>query len=234
MESTQTSQDTQSSTSAMYVDSQTPILLQTAQLQLYNQSEPWNSVRARAILDSGSQRTYISSRLRDQLQLPTRQTESLRIKTFGSTESRDQHYEIVELGLKLKNGDDLKLVALVVPFICNPLTAQPISHSKDRYCHLLGLDLADSAEIDDVLDVDILIGSDSYWTLVTGRVLRGANGPMAIHSKVEWILSGPVDKQETTVNLTFNSILTTFLLVGSDLIMRWDTCEILNIKSSRS
>ena len=134
----------------MYVDSQTPILLQTAKLQLYNWNEPWNSassVRARAILDSGSQRTYISSRLRDQLQLPIRRTESLKIKTFGSTESQDQQYEVVELGLKLKNGDNLKLVALVVPFICNPLTAQPISHSKHHYCHLRGLDLADSADM---------------------------------------------------------------------------------------
>ena len=227
----------------MYVDSQTLILLQTAKLQLYNWSEPWNSashqchqqalscgaiivagrptpssryittnlmavggsVRAQAILDSGSQRTYISGCLRDQLQLPTRRTESLKIKTFGSTESQDQQYEVVELGLKLKNGDDLKSVALVVPFICNPITAQPVSHSKNHYCHLRGVDLADSADIDDVLDVDILIGSDSYWTLVTRKVLRGTNGPMAIHSKVGWILSGPVDKQETTVSLMFNS-----------------------------
>ena len=109
-----------------------------------------------------SQWTYISSRLRDQLQLPTRQTESLKIRTFSSTESQDQQYEVIELGLKLKNGDNLKLVALVVPFIYNPLTAQPVSHSKNHYCHLWGLDLANSADIDDVLDVDVLIGS-GHW-----------------------------------------------------------------------
>ena len=91
---------------------------------------------------------------------------------------------------------------LVVPFICNPLTSQLINHTRDDYDHLLGIDLADSADIGEVLEVDMLIGSDFYWSLVTGRVRRGRSGPMAIHTRIGWILSGPVDRQEVSVNLT--------------------------------
>ena len=101
----------------------------------------------------------------------------------------------------IEENDTLKLSALVVPFICNPLTAQPINHSKQTYDHLIGLELADSAESSDVLDVDILIGSDSYWDLVTGQVVRGDGGPTAIHTKVGWILSGPADQLGVSVNL---------------------------------
>ena len=60
-------------TNVTYVDSQTPILLQTARLQLYSLSDTTSlptCVEARAVMDSGSQRTYVSSRLREGLQLP--------------------------------------------------------------------------------------------------------------------------------------------------------------------
>ena len=35
--------------------------------------------------------------------------------------------ETVELWLLLKNGDKMRIQALVVPVICNPLTSQPLS-----------------------------------------------------------------------------------------------------------
>lgn len=37
----------------------------------------------------------------------------------------------------------------------------------------------------------MLIGSDCYWDLVTGEVQRGKFGPIAVHTKVGWVLSGP-------------------------------------------
>ena len=60
----------------------------------------------------------------------------------------------------------------------------------------LGIELADSADIGDVLEVDMLIGSDLYWSLVTRRVRRGRSGPMGVQTRIGWILSGPVDRQE--------------------------------------
>ena len=126
----QASGSVQVSTSTMYVDSQTPVLLQMARLQLFNFDNvtvPPNSIKVRAIMDSGSQRTYVTSRVRESLHLPVKRTETLSIKTFGSTEGQDTVCETVELGLITKIGESLKLIALVVPFICNPLTSQPIN-----------------------------------------------------------------------------------------------------------
>ena len=94
------------------------------------------------------------------------------------------------------------VIALVFPFICNPLASQPINHCRDHDHHLLGIELADSADIGNVVEVDMLIGSDFYWSLVAGRVRWGRSGPMAVQTKIGWMLSGPVDRHEISVNLT--------------------------------
>ena len=65
---------------------------------------------------------------------------------------------------------------------------------KESNSHLAGLDLADHTSRDDTLNVDILIGSDNYWRLVTDKVIRGdCGGPMAIQTKLGWVLAGPVE-----------------------------------------
>ena len=90
----------------------------------------------------------------------------------------------------------MRIQALVVPVICNPLTSQPISHTKETYDHLVELELVDSANAEDCLEVDV------YWNLVTGEVRRGNYGPMAIHMKIGWVLSGRTGGLATSVNLS--------------------------------
>ena len=100
---------------------------------------------ARAVKDSGSQSTYVSSQLRERLRLPTARTEMIRIKTFGSTKSSDKSYDVVHFSIVVKNVGTLKIAALVVPLVCSSLTSQPIDTSGESYEHLEGLELADSA-----------------------------------------------------------------------------------------
>ena len=77
-----------------------------------------------------------------------------------------------------------------------------------NYPHLAGLTLADDCEGE--ADINILVDADQYWNLVTGRLIRGDSGPSAIHTKLSWVLSGPVHYQapsSTTVNLTGTHLL---------------------------
>ena len=198
-------ESSQGSTSTLYAGSRNSVLLQTARVQLFNLNTNGYDTTTRAILDTGSQRTYVTCRLRDELNLPTIRTESLRIKTFGSTESYEASCNVVQLGLMTRHDGVIEMTALVVPCICNPLTAQPIGYSQERYDHLMGLDLSDSANASESLDIDMLIGSDLYWQLVTGSIIRGEHGPTAIQTKVGWVLSGPTEPQDVSVNLTLTS-----------------------------
>ena len=73
------------------------------------------------------------------------------------------------------------------------------SHSielvRSQYPHL-DLDFADDNIGDQVHlpdRIDLLVGADFYWALAFYKVKRGGNnGPVAIASKLSWILSGSV------------------------------------------
>lgn len=54
--------------------------------------------------------------------------------------------------------------------------------------------------------MDILIGCDHYWRLVTSQVICKGDGPTAVHTRLEWVLSGLVNE---TVWLDSAAILTT-------------------------
>lgn len=111
------------------------------------------------------------------------------IMTFGSYEEKSQVCEFVKVGLTLQDGDSQQLTLLAVPMICEPLASQPIAFCQNNYEHLSGLDLADSSDGHSRLEVDILVGSDQYWDLITGRTRRGASGPVAIDTRLGWVLS---------------------------------------------
>ena len=55
----------------------------------------------------------------------------------------------------------------------------------------------------------MLIGSDLYWDLVMGETVRGRCGPVAISTKLGWVLSGPaetVEGDKPTVGLTAHTL----------------------------
>jgi len=64
-------------------------------------------VKARIILDSGSQRSYITKSLKDELSLPVECQETMLIKTFGSQDKKLQTCDAVCFGVKLHDGTDM-------------------------------------------------------------------------------------------------------------------------------
>ena len=55
----------------------------------------------------------------------------------------------------------------------------------------------------------MLIGLELYWDLVTGETIQGQCGPMAISTKLGWVLSGPaetVEGDKPTVSLTTQTL----------------------------
>lgn len=174
----------------LYTSANMGVLLQTARTKVFNPQRPQSRMTARVILDSGSQRSYITCKARATLSLPTVRTQRMSIKTFGSTQEEDQHCDVVRIALKTVDGKTLKLQLFVVPLICEPLTNQLIDRCKSEHQHLTHLQLADSSD-GGIMPVDILIGSDCYWEIATDNVIRGEKGPTAVYTKLGWVLSGP-------------------------------------------
>jgi hypothetical protein len=127
-----------------------------------------NSAKVRVILNRGSQRSYITNRVRNKLNLPTEKTETMVIKTFGSEEEIIQTCDSVKFALKSQHDQaEISLSAYAVPTICEPLQHKFTSQvNRD-------LNLADCSTGIYNSEVDVLTGWDQYWDLVTGEVRRG-------------------------------------------------------------
>ena len=80
---------------------------------------------------------------------------------------RAQSCDIVRLGLHTIEGFHLELRLLSVPLICSQVSPTPLRFCKEKYPHLKSLDLADSSG---EREPDTLIGSDYYWSVVTGEI----------------------------------------------------------------
>ena len=166
-------------------------MLQTAQAIAFNPNHPNRSLLVRIVLDTGSQRSYVTDRVKRELSLKPDGQQSMSILTFGSTHGEPIVCDYMKMGLKTKIGETQLLTLYSVPTICEPISSHCISQSQAAFPHLMGLDLADNVDGKAPLQVDVLIGSDQYWGLITGEICRGSQGPVAIHTKLGWVLSGP-------------------------------------------
>ena len=179
------------------------VLLQTALAEISNPRNPTLVLNARIVLDSGSQKSYLTQRVKDSLSLPVAGTQHLSIAAFGSSRGEPKQCAVVRLAVRTKSGGNQELDLFVVPHICDPLTTQTVTTCSKMYGHLAQLDLADVSR-EETLEVDVLIGSDFYWEFVTGEVIRGLGGPVAIKTTLGWVLSGPAGmtgQRRSTVSL---------------------------------
>jgi len=145
------------------------ILLQTAQAVDLNDANN-KSTTVRVLFDSGSQRTYITESLRTKLNLKSISRERLHLNTFGNASFNTRLCDVGQLCLK-KPGSDLliTITALCFPVICSSL---PDVCSVGNCQHLEGLELADAVSGGRNV-IDVVIGSDFYWSIVTGQVKQG-------------------------------------------------------------
>ncbi|XP_064388661.1 uncharacterized protein LOC135336735 [Halichondria panicea] len=195
---------------ALCSDKGNAILLQTARSIVHNPAKSETSIEVRLLFDSGSQKSYITERAKNLLALEPSGEQLLSIATFGSNREQAKVCTIVNVGMCLKGYPPMSLSLYVVPTICGPLVGQHITTCFENTQQFMGLDFADYSDGRSSLEVDVLIGSDYYWDLVTGSVCRSEGGPTAIHTKLGWVLSGPTpakDQAQCSMNLTTTHVL---------------------------
>ena len=225
------SQQSHQSTS-LWVGSDRAVLLQTAQALASNPDAPQKSRQVRIVLDCGSQRSYVTEQVAKDLSLMPVGEQPLTIfMTFGSKEEQSQICSYTRLNITLKDGGVHPLTLFAVPLICEPLTCQPVSLCQESFGHLSHLTLADPSDGSSHLNIDILIGSDQYWELVTGETFRGDSGPVAIRTKLGWVLSGPITSSEpddasstclVTHTLRVDGLLQDTKILDDRLISFWE------------
>ena len=132
------------------------IILQSALAEVSDTNEKRSSNTC-ILFDGGSQRTYLTDRLRNRLQLRCIRKEKLILKRFGCTEGVLKCLDVVQVCLKGKNGIKVYMEALCVPQICSALKVPSISWVKNNYQYLEDVDIVNPPTDDH--EVDILVGS---------------------------------------------------------------------------
>ena len=225
----------------MYNAAQTTALLQTAKAEVGRPSLPQSRVLARFLLDGGSQRTYITESLRQQLSLVTHHTESLAIQGFGSSPGTATSVEVVEFELVLAEGDLIVLFAIVVPVITTPVCHQYPADVAALHPRLANLQLADDCHGD--ASIDVLVGVDHYWKIVVGDVIKTDTNLVALWTRLGWVLSGqseqiPLKSSTFTVSHLVTTHVLTCASVTSTLDQQlknfWDLESLGILPSERS
>ena len=188
-------------------------MLQTARARVSRADNQNYEINARVLFDSGSQRSYVKSNLKEQLALPTLRKEKLIIKTFGNENEELRECDIVQLCLRpLHDKLSIYLTAYSIQVSCSQICDQPVKFAAEKYEHLQGLQSTDNTVSESDLEITILIGSDQIWNYINGSTIRGQSGPIALESKLGYILSGPVENvprriNDSSVNLEVTHIL---------------------------
>lgn len=130
-----------------------------------------NRTRLRLAFDSGSQRSYITNQSCKSLGLKPISSRVMTITAFGE-EGKKQHCEVVALGVETWDGTKQEVRLLTVPIICEPLSGAATDKRVAKCEHLLGLELADSTDEEDLIEIDVLIGLDYYWEFILERLLE--------------------------------------------------------------
>ena len=121
----------------MLLTSGSQVQMQTATSTIKNLSGS-SSTSVRLILDSGSQKTYVTEKLAKDLHLQLNPPERLTVITFGTEKPRYLQYMPSKLQLILKDGDPMVLDVSVIPSITGRITRTPLSHDDTAFLKSVG------------------------------------------------------------------------------------------------
>lgn len=213
-------QNSTTTTTATCTRNPSKVLLQTATTFAYSHHST-TTIPVRVLLDSGSQRSYVTNHLKKRLGILPDKTEMLNLNTFGEDQFTQRQCDVVNLNLQVTQGEDIEISAVCFQKICSPISTKI---HLDQHPHLKGLNLADSSLIENDHDIiDILIGADYYYDIVMGEIVRGESGPVAVNSKLGWILSGPSNEADSD-----NSISMSHLVIERNAPTLLDSSHVLN------
>lgn len=180
----------------------TTVLLSTAIVEVLDVRG--NFQRVRALLDPGSQTSFLTLKCANRLGLPKQQIYT-EIQGIGETGMRTQLGSVfLSLRPVNKKNFDLSVTAVILPRIC---ANQPTMFlSPSNWDHIKNLHLADP-DFYKPGPIDILLGADLFPHIIQGgRVLGNNNEPAALNTIFGFILMGQAGN-DAHVNSNLQSLL---------------------------
>ncbi|XP_064470203.1 uncharacterized protein LOC135384953 [Ornithodoros turicata] len=145
--------------------------------------------KCKVMFDKGSQRSFVTLQTAQRLKCKTVGHEALKVGVFGG---RQEERTFRRVSLKLQSmygGMEYYMEVLVTDVISTQNTVAPcssiINEMKGRNLSVQHLVCPESRE-----HIQVLVGTDQYWDLVTGRVLRLGSSLRAVETRLGWTVHG--------------------------------------------
>lgn len=165
------------------------VLLSTAIIEVSNPIDQ-QKVKVRALLDCGSQSSFISESLKTQLSLKSCPVDTLKVTGIGNA-STHQIVESCDVKMQSINSNfNATFSCFVLKELTGRLPKTPVDFSS--------LNLPENIQLADPLfykpaRIDLLIGADLFWDILGNEQHSlGVQSPNLRSSKLGWIISGPV------------------------------------------
>lgn len=167
----------------------TGVLLQTCTALIKSSNDKKEPVRL--LLDSGSMKSFVNSTVSKKLNLPVIRTERLSVYAFGVKEATEKNYDVVKIHLENRDEPSLnvEIEALVTDQISATNIPAPDTNLMKSFKQLKNLQLADSYHYKDS-EIVILVGSDFYFNIVSGRIKRLNSKLVASETLFGWCFLG--------------------------------------------
>ncbi|XP_068989249.1 uncharacterized protein [Neodiprion pinetum] len=169
-----------------------PVLLATVQLIASN-PEAGERIIARALLDQGSESSFVTESLAQQLRLRRHQA-TIPIIGVGAHQSAvTRGIAKLQLQSRAHTSFSCQVEALVLPRLTSYLPSFRLL--VEDWPHLRGLNLADPS-FAHPSQIDVILGADIYSNIIGQGVRRGESGtPIAQETQFGWVLSGCVSAE---------------------------------------
>ncbi|XP_023312157.1 uncharacterized protein LOC111692395, partial [Anoplophora glabripennis] len=156
--------------------------------------------KCRALLDSGSQASFITSDCANRLDLPKSLT-SLSVQ--GVNQMTSSTLGTLKCLVKPPNASAFEIEMIVIPNICNTVpSSKKYFQSIKSISHL---SLADP-DCGGSGVVDILLGADVYARVLKPGLIKGKQGePSAINTIFGWVLIGPTSTHSESLVHSFHT-----------------------------
>ncbi|XP_076246288.1 uncharacterized protein LOC143186494 [Calliopsis andreniformis] len=171
------------------------VCLATADVRVYGKGG--TSRIARALIDQGSEASFITASLVNDLRLARRKTQAMVTGLGGGKTHEITHSADIKFGSTRCTAQAFRTSAYIVPKITSYVP--PSVHISDAEI-LSELTLADPDPASD-RPIEVLIGAEVYASIIR-RGFRRVNktGPIAQETALGWILSGPIDAANSSPN----------------------------------
>ncbi|XP_059217646.1 uncharacterized protein LOC131994782 [Stomoxys calcitrans] len=190
------------------------ILLRTALIQIAHQGEHFT---IRALIDPGSQRTFVSEKMLNRLQIPTSKAHFLITGIGNQEQSSEKECQLTIVSEK--HGIEFEVSAIVLPKVTKRFPS--VSFEISNPSELDGLDLADPY-FNRSSQIDLILGNDSERFINLEGIKKNICGETSAYNTIfGWVLSGPM-RTETYHSFSTNVIESEEVAISQLLRRFWE------------